>query len=260
MDYQKTALELIELSGGYSNIKAVGHCATRLRFTLVDKDAADFDAMKTVPGVLGVIWSSGQAQIIVGKEVSPLYNAAHELYEKNAQPATKTENKPSSSKKQKTWRDYLNDVIGFVAGAVSPMVPGLIGGGMLKVLLLLITYVVPAFKDGNTYMVMSWVANAPFYFMPIFVAYGAAKQLGSTPIYAMAGAASLLTPAFTTMVSNGEAVTLLNLPVKLVKYPQQLLPALLIALACHFFEKLLNKIVPGLPLQEQSRIVDVPEA
>lgn len=129
---------------------------------------------------------------------------------------------------------------------MAPLVPGLIGGGMLKVLLLLISYAVPAFKDGNTYLVLSWVANAPFYFMPIFVAYGAAKQLGSTPIYAMAGAASLLTPAFTSMVANGEALTLLNLPVKLVKYQQQLLPALLIALACCFFEKLLNKIVPGI--------------
>lgn len=246
MDNKKTALELIEKAGGYSNIKAVGHCATRLRFTLIDKDAADLDGMKTVPGVLGVIYASGQAQIVVGKELIPLYNAAHELYEQNAQPAPKAEAKSTAPKQQKKWHEYINNAIGFIAGAVAPLVPGLIGGGMLKVLLLLISYAVPAFKDGNTYLVLSWVANAPFYFMPIFVAYGAAKQLGSTPIYAMAGAASLLTPAFTSMVANGEALTLLNLPVKLVKYQQQLLPALLIALACCFFEKLLNKIVPGI--------------
>lgn len=247
MDHKKTALDLIEKAGGYGNIKAVGHCATRLRFTLIDKAAADLDGMKAVPGVLGVIYASGQAQIVVGKELVPLYNAAHELYEQNAQPASKAaEKKPAAAKGKKGPKEYFNDAVSFIAGAVAPTVPGLIGGGMLKVLLLLITYAVPAFKDGNTYMVLSWVANAPFYFMPIFVAYGAARQLGSTPIYAMAGAASLLTPAFTSMVANGEALTLLSLPVKLVKYQQQLLPALLIALACCFFEKLLNKIVPGI--------------
>lgn len=252
MDHNQVARELIETAGGCSNIKAVGHCATRLRFTLNDKDAADFDGMKKIPGVMGAIWGSGQAQIIVGKELIPLYNAASALYESQSgaarpeaaeQPAAQT---PQTAGKQRSAGETLNAVVGFVAGAVSPLVPGLIGGGMLKVLLLLITYVVPSFAEGDTYTVLSWVANAPFYFMPIFVAYGAAKQLGSTPIYAMAGAASLLTPAFTSLVSSGEAVTLLGLPVRLVKYQQQLLPALLIALCAHYVEKLLNRIVPGI--------------
>lgn len=243
MEHNYVAQQLIEKAGGYGNIKAVGHCATRLRFTLLDKQAADLDAMKAVEGVLGVIYASNQAQIIVGKELIPLYNAAHELYEKNGSPQPEQKRTPAVRRK---WNDYLNDAVGFVSGAVAPLVPALIGGGMLKVLLLLITYAVPSFSGSDTHTVMGWVANAPFYFMPIFVAYGAAKQLGSTPIYAMASAASLLTPAFTGMVSSGETITLLSLPVKLVKYQQQLLPALLIAVACAFFEKLLNRIVPGI--------------
>lgn len=249
MDHKQVARELIEKAGGYSNIKAVGHCATRLRFTLVDKDAADFEGMKKIPGILGAIWGSGQAQIIAGKELIPLYNEAVALYDANrktSQPAQTDAAAASRAKKQTGLGEKVNAAIGFVAGAVSPLVPGLIGGGMLKVLLLLITYAMPAFGQSNTYTVMGWVANAPFYFMPIFVAYGAAKQLGSTPIYAMAGAASLITPAFTSLVSSGEAITLLGIPVKLVKYQQQLLPALLIALCACYVEKLLNKIVPGI--------------
>lgn len=242
MEHTYTAQQLIEAVGGYGNIKSVSHCATRLRFTLVDKSKADLERAKQTQGVLGAIYASGQVQVIAGKELIPLYNAAHALYEENAAPAAE----PAAPKAEKKWNEYLNDAVGFVAGAVAPLVPGLIGGGMLKVLLLLITYAVPSFAGSDTHTVLGWVANAPFYFMPVFVAYGAAKQLGSTPIYAMAGAASLLTPAFTGMVANGEAVTLLTLPVKLVKYQQQLLPALLIALACAFFEKLLNKIVPGI--------------
>lgn len=262
MDHKQVARELIDKAGGYTNIKAVGHCATRLRLTLIDKDAADFDGMKEIPGVLGAIWGSGQAQIVVGKELIPLYNEAHALYEeqcKAAQPGTAqptaaeaaVEQEPAASKPQKAAKkssvgEKVNDALGFVAGAVSPLVPGLIGGGMLKVLLLLITYVLPSFAESNTYTVLGWVANAPFYFMPIFVAYGAAKQLGSTPIYAMAGAASMLTPAFTSLVADGTAITLVGLPVRLVKYQQQLLPALLIAICAHYVERLLNKIVPGI--------------
>ena len=117
---------------------------------------------------------------------------------------------------------------------------------MLKVFLLLVGYVWPAFLETNTNTILGWVANAPFYFMPIFVAYGAATKLGGTPIYAMAGVASLLTPAFTQMVSDGTPITLLSLPVRLVKYPQQLLPALLISLAAYYIEKFLNKVVPGI--------------
>lgn len=245
MDYKHTAQELIEKSGGHGNIKAVGHCATRLRFTLIDKNRADMEAIKSVDGVLGAIYATGQVQIVLGKELIPIYTAAVELHDAAAGKTGDSVQEPTDRGK-KTPKELANAVVGFVAGAVSPLVPGLIGGGMLKVLLLLVTYAFPAFGEGSTYTILSWVANAPFYFMPIFVAYGAAKQLNSTPIYAMAGAASLITPEFVELVAAGESITMLNIPVRLVKYQQQLLPALLIAASCCYIEKLLNKYVPGI--------------
>lgn len=243
LDYKRAASEIVEKSGGKANITTVAHCATRLRFTLVNKDAADIDGIKAVKGVLGCIYATGQLQIILGKEVVPVYNTVLKEYSftdggvVDASPA---------EKKALTVGSAVDTAISFVAGAVAPLVPGLIGGGMLKVFLLLITYIVPSFAVSSTYTILSWVANAPFYFMPIFVAYGAASKLGGTPIYAMAGAASLLTPAFTSAVADGAPLTLIGLPVRLVKYPQQLLPALLIALAAFYIEKLLNRIVPGI--------------
>ena len=244
MDHQSVAKQVVELSGGAKNIKTVAHCATRLRFTLVDKSAVDMDGIKKIKGVLGCIYATEQLQIILGKDVLPVYNAvlAGNHFENGgaARPAAE------KTGKSLTARGAADAVIGFVAGAVAPLVPGLIGGGMLKVLLLLITYVFADFASSDTYTILSWVANAPFYFMPIFVAYGAAKKLGGTPIYAMAGAASLLTPAFSTAVAKGDALTLVGLPVRLVKYPQQLLPALLISLAAYAIERLLNKVVPGI--------------
>ncbi len=244
MDYEKTAGEMIRLAGGVENISSITHCATRLRFFLKDKEQADMEAIKKVPGVLGCIYATDQLQIVFGQNVVPVYQEAEKQFQAAGGSVNHTQT--TTKKKDMSIKGIVNKIIDFVAGAVSPLVPGLIGGGMIKVFLLLITLIVPSFAESGTYTILGWVANAPFYFMPIFVAYGAAKKLGATPIYAMAGAASMLTPAFTTMVSEGTAITLLGLSVRLVKYQQQLLPALLVALAACYIEKLLNKIIPGI--------------
>jgi len=246
VDYKSVAAQVVEKSGGVENINTVAHCATRLRFTLKDKNAADIDGIKKIKGVLGCIYATEQLQIVLGKEVLGVYNTVLKEYSFENAGDTEPDASKGTEKMPLTVRSATDAVIGFVAGAVAPLVPGLIGGGMLKVLLLLITYVVPSFASSDTYNILSWVANAPFYFMPIFVAYGASKKLGGTPIYAMASVASLLTPAFTSIVAEGTALTMIGIPVRLVKYQQQLLPALLIALACFYIEKLLNKVVPGI--------------
>ena len=215
LDYKQMAADIIEKSGGLSNIRTVAHCATRLRFTLVDKDIVDMEGIKAISGVLGCIYATDQLQIILGKNLPPVYETVVKEYPlQEGSPAA-----PAKKEKQ----SIPDRIVGFVAGAVAPLIPGLIAGGMLKVFLLLISYAFPAFKATNVYMILGWVANAPFYFMPIFVAYGAATKLGATPVYAMAGVASLLTPDFTARVASGEPLTMLQIPVRLVKYPQQLL-------------------------------------
>lgn len=158
------------------------------------------EGIKKVEGVLGAIYATGQVQIVLGKELIPVYTAVSEIYD--------------AAGGGDAFKDTPSNF--------------------------------PAFGQSDTYVILGWVANAPFYFMPIFVAYGAAKQLNSTPIYAMAGVSSLLTPAFTEMVASGEAITMQGIPVRLVKYQQQLLPALLIAVACCYIEKWLSKHVPGI--------------
>lgn len=145
-----------------------------------------------------------------------------------------------------TFKSAGSAVIGFVSASVTPMIPGLVAGGMLKVVLLLITLVWADFADTTSYTLLSGVADTAFFFMPIYVAYGAAKKLGATPIYAMICAASLLHANYTALVAAGEAVTLLGLPVRLMSYSGSLLPALLLALCAYYMEKFFNKIVPGI--------------
>lgn len=120
MDYKRTAQELIEKSGGIKNIKAVGHCATRLRFNLFDKEQADMEAIKKTDGVLGVIYATGQVQIVLGKELIPVYTAAAEIYDAAGGRDSAVGDVPSH-KEKKNPAGYANAVVGFVAEAVSPL-------------------------------------------------------------------------------------------------------------------------------------------
>lgn len=90
------------------------------------------------------------------------------------------------------------------------------------------------------------VANVPFYFMPVFVAYGAAKKLGGTPIFAMVVAAGLVYPDFVTLIAGENVTSIFGIAVTPVKYSSTLLPALLIAVCAYYVEVLLVKIIPGI--------------
>lgn len=246
IDYEQTSAEIVQLIGGAENVKSLGHCMTRLRFILKDEGKADTDAIKAVPGVLGVISAGGQYMVILGQNLLPVYETIIKKYNLAAGPVVDEAPDKPKEKQPLTVKSAFMTAIGFVSSSVTPMITGLVAGGMLKVVLLLITLINSNFSSTSTYAILSGVADACFFFMPIFVAYGAAQKLGGTPIYSMIGAAALLHGNYTALVAAGEPVTLLGIPVKLVTYSSSLLPALLIALAAYWAEKFFNKIIPGI--------------
>ena len=245
MDFEKVAEELIKYSGGAGNISSVTHCMTRLRFIIKDTSKVDLKKINATKPVMGNVFKTNELQIILGQNLMPVYTAAAKLLQDQIPVEDMEASKPEARKKL-TPGEAGTAVINFVSAAVTPLVPGLIAGGMLKVFLLLITLAVPEFSKSQTYTLLSLAANMPFYFMPVFVSMGTAKKLGSTPIYAMACSAALVAPAFTEMVSAGESVHLFGLPVMLVKYNNTMMPALLIGICAAYVEKLMNKIIPGI--------------
>ena len=244
LDYKQMALDIVRLVGGSENIVSLGHCMTRLRFILKDEAKADTDKIKAVEGVLGVVSAGGQYMVILGQNLQPVYEAA--IRECGLKSGAVTEENLDKKKEPLTPKSAALEVLGYVSGAVAPMITGLVAGGMLKVVLLLLTRANPGFADTSTYLILSGLADAAFFFMPIFVAYGAASKLGGTPIYAMIASAALLHGNYTALVAAGEAVTLFGLPVRLASYSSSLLPALLIALLAFYLEKFFNKIIPGI--------------
>lgn len=244
MDYEKLASDIVRLVGGTGNVRSVTHCMTRLRFVVRDVAAADQGALEGLPGVLGVIYAGGQLMVVLGKNLLPTYEAVIGIT--GTGEAAEGSAPSEGTREPLTVQGALMEVVNYVSASVSPLITGLVAGGMLKVILLLVTLAAPSFAASQTYLLLSALADAPFFFMPIFVAYGAATKLGGTPIFAMAAAAALLHGNYTSLVSAGEAVALFGIPVRLVSYSSQLLPALLVSLAAFYAEKLFNKVVPGI--------------
>ena len=180
-DAKKTAAEVVQLVGGTENISSVAHCMTRLRFVVKDLNKADQEALKKIPGVLGVIYAGGQLMVVLGKNLLPVYEAVVKDFDLKEGAAINENLDVPKEKQPLTVKSAGVAVLNYVSAAVSPMITGLVAGGMLKVLLLLITLVNAGFADTATYALLSGVADAAFFFMPIFVAYGAAKKAGRHP-------------------------------------------------------------------------------
>lgn len=247
LDYKQIAADIVRLVGGTENIQTVAHCMTRLRFVLKDLDKADQAALKKVDAVLGVTYASGQFMVILGQNLLPVYDhVVGDFSLSQGENSTANLDPQLKQKTKLTPKSIGVAVLTFIQASVTPMVQGLVAGGLLKVALLLATLAVPSFEGSATYQILSGVADAIYFFMPIFVAFGAAKKLGSTPAYAMISAAALLHGNYTALVAAGEPVTMFGLPVRLMTYSSSLLPALLLAIFACYIEKALNRIIPGI--------------
>lgn len=73
MDYPSLAKTILENVGGDKNVSGLTHCATRLRFNLKEESKAQTDVLKDTKGVMGVVSSGGQYQIIIGSDVPNVY-------------------------------------------------------------------------------------------------------------------------------------------------------------------------------------------
>lgn len=250
LDYAKTAASIVEKVGGPENVDSVSHCMTRLRFILKDDAKADMEAIKGIKGVLGCVNAGGQMQVIMGQNLIDTYNQVISQF--SFKEGAAIDENLDEDLEPLTWKERLHPAhigkvfIDYVSASVTPMIPGLIAGGMLKVVLLLITKVIPEFADSSTYAMLSIVGDAPFYFMPIMVAYGASKKLNANPIYAMLVAAAMISPTFIERVNAATATDIFGLPVHLQAYTSQMFPSLMIAWVAAKLETVFNKVVPGI--------------
>lgn len=142
--------------------------------------------------------------------------------------------------------DFIKKCFKTLADCVTPVVPVLLGAGMLKVLLIIIGPDVFNIlqSDSSTYMVLSFIADAGYYFLPIFVAVSSTEIFKTNKYIAALLGAMLISPDFIEYISQGTALTIFKLPIASTSYENQMLPSVIIVFIYSYINKVLNKIVP----------------
>ncbi len=239
MDYQAIAKEILKDVGGKDNIVDVTHCYTRLRFILKDTKQANKEALLQTEGVISVVESGGQYQVVLGNKVAHVYNALEPLLAQQLTTKTSTEEKNSLG----------NRILNTVAAIFTPVVPAIAASGMLKGILAIAVMVANNFyqvdlKPLNTYIILSAASDALFYFMPVILGYSAAKVFKTNEYIAMVIGATLCYPTIVSLMTEESAVTLFGLHVTKANYVSTVIPIILAIFMLAYVQRFLEKVIP----------------
>lgn len=236
MNISELAKVILQEIGGAENVSYLTNCMTRLRFNLKSLDGIDEKRIKSIPGVMGVANKGGQFQIIIGTEVAKVCKEIKKIG--NLEDLTPVSGEDND-------KGVVNKILDTISGIFSPMLPVITGAGMLKALLSLLVLFDLIDKGGTTYYFLSFIADAAFYFLPIFLAASAARKFKCNQNLAMFMAAILLHPNFVELRIVGDPVSFLGLPVKLATYSSSVIPIILIVWALSYVERFADKVVPS---------------
>ncbi|MBO0472033.1 PTS glucose transporter subunit IIA [Enterococcus sp. DIV0242_7C1] len=241
MNYQELADKIIDNVGGEKNISGLTHCATRLRFNLKEEKKAETETLKNIAGVMGVVSKGGQYQVIIGSDVGSVYK---EILKK-----VPTLDGQQGTSVEKDDRGAAAKVIDTITGIFTPILPAITAAGMLKAVLSLLVVFNAIDKTGQTYIIIDFMADSAFYFLPILLAASSAQKFKTNMYLAMMVGGILLHPNFTGMVNAikeaGEgSIHLFGLPVSAVSYGSSVIPIILSVWFMSYVEPFADKISP----------------
>lgn len=228
MDYKKMAKEIYEAVGKEENIGSVFNCATRLRLEIKDLNKVDMKAIEKIKGVAGTNVAGNQLQVIIGTDVG---NVSKEMQMLGS---FKEEKQPKQKEK--------GGIIGIIAGIFTPLITGIIAGGMIKAILALLVAFSLINTEGQTYAILSLIGDAPFYFLPFLVAYTASKKFKANTVLSMALSGVLLYPTLSTLGADSGVAHFLGIPVVIATYSSSVIPMILTVWIQSYVEKIFEHI------------------
>ncbi|KQN55153.1 MULTISPECIES: PTS cellobiose/arbutin/salicin transporter subunit IIBC [unclassified Erwinia] len=242
-NYITVARSIVDAVGGANNVAAVTHCMTRLRFVLNDDARVDAASLKAIGGVLGVVRSENQCQVIIGNTVSQAYAEVVKLL-----PAGAAAAQPAPAKGKLTLRRIGAGILDALIGTMSPLIPAIIGGSMVKLLAMILAMTGVVEKDAPTLIILNAIGDGAFFFLPVMVAASAAVKFKTNMSLAIAIAGVLLHPAFIDLMAKaaqGQPVDFMGVPVTAVKYTYTVIPALIMTWLLSYIERWVDRITPA---------------
>ena len=260
MDHKSVAQRVLKDVGGAGNIVAAAHCATRLRLVLKNQDKVDQAAIDNDEDLKGSFLNAGQFQIIVGPgDVNEVHK---HLIAAGAPEASKDELKEIASKQG----NIVSRFIKTIADIFVPLIPVLVGGGMLMALNSLLTSkgifgpqaVIELYPEWADFAdIVNLLSAAPFAFLPVLVGFSATKVFGGNPYLGMTMGAAMVSPALMNGYNVAASLAgaegsepmkywnLFGLQVQQAGYQGTVLPIMLVAFILSHIEKFFHKVLKG---------------
>ena len=182
--YRSLAQEIVDNVGGKENISSLSHCITRLRFRLKDESLANDDILKKMDGVVTVMKSGGQYQVVIGNHVPMVYEEVMEV----AGIGSTTSDSSDGPK------GVFNILLDIISGCFQPFLGVLAASGMIKGILALLVSINLLDGAGDTYNLFFQIGDAVFYFMPVVIGYTSSKKFKLNPILGLAIGLALVLP------------------------------------------------------------------
>ncbi|SDE54644.1 PTS system, beta-glucosides-specific IIC component [Priestia aryabhattai B8W22] len=233
MSYDKLAKDILQFVGGDQNVSSLVHCATRLRFKLKDNKKAHKAEIENLNGILSVVESGGQFQVVVGSHVANVYEEIMKIGNFGANP-------PSTKESKGTLTSIIFET---VSRSFSPLVGAFAGAGMLKAVLTVLVSLGWLSQESGTYHILSAAGNAVFYFLPIMLGITFATKLGANPFVGGTIGAALLEPNLTGLLAEGKTTSFLSVPVVLMDYSSSVFPIFIAVIIYAALEKFLKKVI-----------------
>lgn len=243
-NYDFLVEQILKNVGGSENIANVMHCYTRLRVNYKDESLVNPKNIEEISGVLGIQKSGQQIQIVIGNEVKEVYEAFIKVSGLQREDAVDERIESDFIGKKLSVKGVFNSIIDGVVGCVVPLIPMLIASGLIKAFVLILQQFGWVAADSPTVVVLSFVADAAFYFLPVIIGTFAAKKFGANVALGGMLGAALIHPSFIEAVGAGIPLNVFGFPVYATGYSSTVIPIILSVLVMSYIEKYLNKVTP----------------
>lgn len=252
--YDGLARIIIQNVGGKSNVESLEHCITRLRFRLKDESKANTQLLKETDGIVTIMQSGGQYQVVIGNHVTQVFDAINDI----AHFTDSSSGEAGVKKKMKPGEAFID----MISGVFQPIMGVMCAAGIIKGLLALFVFLGWMQTTGGTYQTLYAIGDGFFYFLPIILGYSAAKKFGGNVVIGMAIGVALVYPNMVNLVSQDPIGTIfsgtfiqanvyakfLGMPILLsgMGYPSTVIPVIVAAYLGVKLERFFKKITPDL--------------
>ncbi|GAA0077433.1 beta-glucoside-specific PTS transporter subunit IIABC [Clostridium sp. CTA-5] len=252
--YNQLAKEIVKNVGGKENIIGLTHCITRLRFKLKDDNVANDDVLKNMEGIVTVMKSAGQYQVVIGNHVPDVYSEVCELIDIDNFDKGLDEKKSGS---------LLDKGIDIVSGIFQPILGIMAACGMIKGLNALFVAIGLYTNTCGGYLTINAIGDALFTFLPLFLGYTSAKKFGLKPMLGLVIGATMcypgiqssalsagMKPLYTlfngTIFSSPIYIDFFGIPIISIDYTGTVIPIILAVYFAAKCEKFFSKFIPDL--------------